>query len=144
MWILPQQLDITEYCLDTVNEAERFFMNQKSKVKDLFFKQRRSRMSSILLKCRGNTRSSIKCFWSHVNKTASSSVGIDMVLNDDQLHCTPEAIILHVENHLVRVFSGSKTSIPVQVKHSDPKPSTSRFDLNSDHHYPVVHRQSLA
>ena len=65
----------------------------------------------ILLKCRGNTRSSIKCFWSNVNKSTSSSGGIDAVLDDGHLHCTPEAISLQVENHLVKVFNGSKTTI---------------------------------
>ena len=135
------RVEQTDFRLDKVNEAERLFMDQKSKVKDLFFERKKSKKASILLKCRGNTRSSIKCFWSHVNKSTSSSGGIDAVLDDGHLHCTPDAIGLQVENHLVKVFSGSKTPIPAQAEHSDhtysadPEPSASTSDPNSDHHY---------
>ena len=40
------RVEQTEYRLDKVNEAERLLMNQKSKVKDLFFERRRSRKST--------------------------------------------------------------------------------------------------
>ena len=40
------RVEQTEYRLDKVNEAERLLMNQKSKVKVLFFERRRSRKST--------------------------------------------------------------------------------------------------
>ena len=70
-----------------------------------------------------------------MNKSTSSSGGIDAVLDDGHLHCTPDAIGLQVENHLVKVFNGSKTPIPAQAEHSDhtysadPEPSASISDL---------------
>ena len=55
----------------------------------------------------------MKCFWSHLTKSVTQSSDIDAVLSPvtGALQCSTDAIITEVEQHLLKVFSGSLSPI---------------------------------
>lgn len=126
---------------DEVTEAEKLFLDQKLAVNNLFSVASTSERTGLLKRCQGGSASALKCFWSHLTKGVSQSSDITAVLSPvtGTLHCSPEAIITEVGNHLIKVFSGSFDSIPVLQAPCDhsyasgPVPATA--DPSSDHPY---------
>ena len=132
----------TDTLRQSMEDAEKLFLNQRKKVDSVFSSMRRSDRSNILKKCSGNSLEARKHFWSHVNKSVHKSSEIDAVISPDGvLHCAPEAINLQVEQHLVTVFNGSLAPIPVVPIPDDHSyasatcPSSTTSDPSADHSY---------
>ena len=140
---LPVHLRTAELRQEMEN-VEQLFLDQVEKVKASFLDRGKNKRSKILKQCSSNTSEAIKCFWSHVNKTAHKSSEIDAVLSPTTgiLHCAPEEIILQVEMHLVAVFDGSLVPIPPNSSTLDDhayvegaRPATATSDPSADHSY---------
>ena len=138
----------TDQLQQEVEEAERLFLDQLAKVKESFFDRGKARRARILEQCSQKSTEALKCFWSHINKSAHKSCEIDAVLSPTTgiLHCAPEEIALQVENHLVSVFNGSLEPIPVgpvdnghghgdHAYAGEPGPAMATSDPATDHPY---------
>lgn len=97
-----------------VNEAERLFLEQKSKVSKLLFERRQRHKSTILEKCSQQSVKAIRCFWSHVTSKVKKSDDIRAVVSSvtGTLKCHPEDIKNEAELFLCKVFKGSFDPIP--------------------------------
>jgi hypothetical protein len=130
---------------DEVTEAEKLFLDQKLAVNNLFSVASTSERTGLIKRCQGGSASALKCFWSHLTKGVSQSSDITAVLSPvtGTLHCSPEAIITEVGNHLIKVFSGSVDSIPVLQAPCDhsyasgPVPATADPSSDQPVHRPV-------
>ena len=128
---------------EEVLEAEKLFLDQKRKVQAIYFERAKSDKSKILLQCSGGSVDATRCFWSHLNQNVNKSSEIDAVVSATTgiLHCAPEEIKLEVENHLIKVFNGSLSPIPVLQQPNDHAyASTARSGMTtsetlSDHPY---------
>ena len=134
----------TPALLQSVQEAEALYQQQRSKVNDSFSLLRRSNRMKILQRCSRNSHEAKRYFWSHVSKKTLQSSEIEAVVSPDGVvHCSPDEIGPLVENHLVQVFQGSLEPVhvgepPHDQDHSYASkhcPSSSTSDPSSDHPY---------
>ena len=119
--------------MQEVAEAERLFLDQKSKTHDLLLLHRRNKKSSIIEKCSGGLVRARKNFWSYVSPSNKQSTDISAVQNPDSgvLECNPDRIISQVEDHLTSVFKGSYEK------------ATRSVNSSSDHTYPRLSNKKL-
>ena len=97
-----------------VAAAEELFLSQKLKVSDLLHLHRKKKRSSILEQCKGQTRRSLKNFWSYVSPSNKQSTVISAVVNprSGAVKCNDDDIRSETEDHLLSLFQGSYNQVP--------------------------------
>ena len=92
-----------------VREAEKIYLEQKSKTHDMFAMHRCDTRSKVIESCKGNSAQARRNFWSHVspNKKQSTDILAVMSPTSGMVKCNQQDIACEVESHLIRVFEGS-------------------------------------
>ena len=109
----------TDSLKNDVLACERAYLDQKHKVSSIFFQRKQASKQKILRECSGNSYDAKRKFWTHISMSVKKPGEIDLVVSaENDLHySSPDDIIDQVEDHLLKVFNGSRNPIaPVDIK----------------------------
>ena len=126
--LLDDQKTKLNNLLQGYNAAEKLFNDQRVKVSDLLSEFNRTHRRLNIEKCLGNSKSSIRHFWSFLSDKNTKSAVISMVVDEQTgaVKTSPDEIIVEVENYIKSLFNGSNTP---------PDKSSVNSDFSNDHTY---------
>ena len=107
-------------------DAEKLLSDHKVKVNDLLAEFNKSKRKMNIDKCMGNSKSSIRHFWSFLSDKHTKSAVISMLVDEKSgaVKSSPDEVVVETENFIKTLFKGSF--------HPVNQPSSI---LNNDHGY---------
>ena len=126
--LLDDQKAKLDNLLQGHNAAEKLFKDQSVKLNDLLSEFNKTHRKLNIEKCMGNSKSSIRHFWSFLSDKKTKSAIISMVVDDQTgaVKTSPDEIVIETENYIKSLFNGSYTP---------PGKSSVNSDYCTDHTY---------
>ena len=143
-----QQLKVDNLLKD-FRDAEKLLSDQKVKVNDLLAEFNKSKRKMNIEKCMGNSKSSIRNFWSFLSDKSIKSAVISMIVDENTgaVKSSPDEMVVETEIYLKSLFKGSFTPVDQNNLYSNGDhgyaapadttvpPPAGEHQANSDHDY---------